>query len=113
LAYPERQAVAVMGDGGYLFSIYSLATAVQHRINVVTIVFDNSGYGTLRRSQSRDFGRVIGADLHNPDFVMLAKAHGAAGTRAENPDQIYCALMAAWERDVPTVIEVPIPKSLD
>ena len=111
LAYPERQAVAVLGDGGYLFSVYSLATAVQHRINVVAIVFDNSGYNTIRVNQTRDFGRVIGADLRNPDFVMLAQAHGAAGTRAENPDQIYDALMAAWERDVPTIIEVPVPET--
>jgi len=113
LAYPERQAVAIVGDGGFLFTIFSLATAVQHHISAVAIVFNNNGYGTIKRLQTRRFGRTIGADLHNPDFVRLAEAYGAGSSRAEDPEQLYDALMAAWQRDVPTVIEVPLDEDID
>ena len=112
LAYPDRQAVAVVGDGGFLFTGYALSTAVKYHINAVAIVFDNGGYGTIRRIQMQRFGRTIGADLHNPDFVRLAEAYGAVGVRVAHPDQLYEALMAAWERDVPSLIEVPIPRSV-
>jgi len=111
LAYPDRQAVAVVGDGGFLFTVYTLSTAVKYHINAVAIVFDNGGYGSIKRIQMQKFGRAIGADLHNPDFARLAQAYGAAGVRAEHPDQVYDALMAAWQRDVPTLIEVPVTGS--
>jgi thiamine pyrophosphate-dependent acetolactate synthase large subunit-like protein len=55
-----------------------------------------------------EFGRAVGSELHSPDFAALAQAYGASGVRAEHPDQIYDALMDAWESDVPTVIHVPL-----
>jgi acetolactate synthase-1/2/3 large subunit len=108
LAYPDRQAVAVIGDGGFLFTAYTLATAVQHRLNAVVVVFDNSCYNTVGRGQEAQFGRRVGVDLINPDFVRLAEAHGAFGARANKPEDLHDALMAAWARDLPTVIEVPL-----
>lgn len=111
LAYPDRQAVAVVGDGGFLFTVYTLSTAVKYHLNAVAIVFNNGGYGSIRHMQMQRFGRTIGADLHNPDFVRLAEAYGAVGARATHPDQLYDALMAAWQRDVPTLIEVPLSAS--
>jgi thiamine pyrophosphate-dependent acetolactate synthase large subunit-like protein len=113
LAYPERKAVAVVGDGGFLFTIFTLATAVQHRINAVAIVFNDQSYGTIRRIQTQRFGRTIGVGLHGPDYVKLAEACGVAGARTENPDHLYDALMTAWQRDVPTVIDVPLDESID
>ena len=110
LAYPDRQAVAVIGDGGFLFTVYSLATAVQHRLNAVVVVFNDATYSSIRRTQLQRFERTIGVDLQNPDFVKLAEAYGAFGLRAENPDQLYDGLMAAWQRDLPTLIEVPLER---
>lgn len=108
LAYPDRQAVAIMGDGGFLFSEYALATAVQHGLNTVALVFNDASYSSIKRYQERIFGRVIGTDLRNPDFVKLAEAYGAVGVRAHQPEQLYDALMAAWQRQLPTLIEVPL-----
>ena len=108
LAYPDRQAVAVVGDGGFLFTDSALATAVQYNLNSVAIVFNDGGYRSIERCQLRRFGRTIGIDLHNPDFVKLAEAYGASGERVEQPDQLYGALVAAWQRSVPTVIEIPL-----
>ncbi len=110
LAYPERQAVAVIGDGGFLFTAHCLATAVQHRLNAVVVVFDDGCYSTVKSRQIRDFGRSIGVDLQNPDFVRLAEAYGAGAGRAKSPEELSSLLTAAWARDVPTVIEVPLRK---
>jgi acetolactate synthase-1/2/3 large subunit len=108
LAYPDRQALAIVGDGGFQFTLFSLGTAVQHRINAVAVVFNDGSYGRIKRMQSQHFERTIGADLPSPDFVRLAESYGAAGCQAVDPQQLHDALVAAWQRDVPTVIEVPI-----
>jgi acetolactate synthase-1/2/3 large subunit len=111
VACPERPVVAIAGDGGFLFTVFSLATAVQHRLNVVTVVFNNEAYGAIRRMQAERYGREIGAALRNPDFVQLAHAYGAQGLRVETPTQLYNTLTTAWGHDVPTVIEVCIERS--
>jgi acetolactate synthase-1/2/3 large subunit len=108
IACPERPVVAVAGDGGFMFTAFALSTAVLHRLNVVAIVFSNSAYGVIRRMQTERYGREVGAELRNPDFVQLAQASGAIGLRAGTPDQLYESLMAAWGHDRPTVIEVPV-----
>jgi len=112
LAYPERQALCIVGDGGFQFTPFSLGTAVQHRINAVAVVFNDACYGRIKRMQHQHFGRTIGADLPSPDFVRLAESYGAAGCRADDPQQLYDALVAAWQRDIPTLIEVPIEERL-
>ena len=72
-----------------MFNVQELATAVQYGIGVVTLVFNNRAYGNVRRDQNKAFqGRVLGADLHNPDFVALAHAFGAQGERVSTPAQL-------------------------
>ncbi len=113
LAYPERQAVAVTGDGGFLFTSDALSTAVQYRLNAVALVFNDRSYGTIKQAQIDRFGRAVGVDLVNPDFVRLAEAYGGAGCHVERPDDLRVALAAAFARDVPTVIEVPFEPDRD
>ena len=80
------------GDGGFLYNSQELATAVQHGINAVVVVFNDNAYGNVLRDQMTRFnGRVIGAELHNPDFVRLAEAYGARGVRAEGADALELA----------------------
>ena len=107
-AYPDRQVLAIVGDGGFLFSDYALATAVQHGLGIVTIVFNDNCYSTIKRQQLALFGRAVAADLHNPDFPRLAEAYGAMGAVARTPDQLRDALLKAWQQDLPTLIEVPL-----
>jgi acetolactate synthase-1/2/3 large subunit len=106
VAYPERQAVAVAGDGGFLFTSNALTTAVQYRLNAVAVVFNDRCYAAIKRIQNERFGRSIGVDLHNPDYVLLAEAQGAVGVRTKQPQQLHDELVEAWKRDIPTVIEV-------
>src|SRR5919202_2396714 len=82
---PDRLAVALCGDGGFLFSSQELATAVQQRVNLVAVVFNDAAYGALKLYQDRvQAGRRIGVDLTSPDFAKLADAYGAYGTRLKS-----------------------------
>ena len=109
VAQPDRPVVALSGDGGFLFNSQELATAVQHRINAVVVVFNDNAYGNVMRDQVNRFqGRTIGAGLHNPDFVKLAEAYGANGVRATTPDELESSLRSAISHDGPTLIEVPV-----
>jgi acetolactate synthase-1/2/3 large subunit len=109
-ARPDVPVVAISGDGGFLFTATELATAMRHQIPLVTIVFNDFGYGNVRRIQQERYGnRQIGTDLRNPDFVAFAKSFEAAAERATTPEQLRAALRRALRRrDVPTVIEVPV-----
>ena len=102
--------VAISGDGGFLFTATELATAMRHKIPLTTIVFNDFGYGNVRRIQQERYGnRQIGTDLYNPDFVTFAKSFDAASERATRPEQLRAALRRALtRRDAPTVIEVPV-----
>ncbi|MAZ52628.1 MAG: thiamine pyrophosphate-binding protein [Trueperaceae bacterium] len=111
VACPEKAVVAVSGDGGFLFNSQELATAVRHKIGTVVIVFNDNAYGNVLRDQKTRFdGRTYGSNLHNPDFVLLAKAYGATGIRVEDEDanKLEAVLIEAIERDEPTLIEVPV-----
>ena len=109
VAQPDRPVVALCGDGGFLFNSQELATAVQHGINAIAVVFNDNAYGNVLRDQVNRFdGRVVGAELHNPDFVKLAEAYGVKGVRAEGPEALESALKDAIAADAPALIEVPV-----
>ncbi|MFQ5860564.1 MAG: thiamine pyrophosphate-binding protein [Dehalococcoidia bacterium] len=110
VANPQRQVVAICGDGGFLYNAQELATAVHQGLSVVALVFNNHAYGSTLHTQQQHFGnRVIGTTLHNPDFVRLAESFGALGLRASSPGELAQALRGALGQELPTVIEVPIP----
>ena len=80
VAQPDCPVVSITGDGGFMFGVGELATAVQHRIGVIVLVFNNNAYGNVRRDQVNFYdGRVHGSELVNPDFVALAQSFGATG----------------------------------
>ncbi|MBV8564880.1 MAG: hypothetical protein JO273_05430 [Methylobacteriaceae bacterium] len=114
VACPDRAVVALVGDGGFLFTANELATAVMHGIRTVTIVFVDGAYGNVRRAQEIDYGgKVIASDLHNPDFVRFAESFGAAARCARTPDELVDCLAWAMAQDVPAVIEVPVANMPD
>lgn len=108
-AHPDRGVVSITGDGGLLFGVQELATAVQERLGTVTVVFDNQAYGNVKADQERLFGRSIGSSLKNPDFVAMARSFGAEATSVSDPDQLEKAVAAGIDREVPTVVHVPMP----
>jgi acetolactate synthase-1/2/3 large subunit len=101
--------VALSGDGGFMFNVQELATAVRHRIPVVVILFNDGAFGNVRIMQREDHGnRVIGSDLANPDFMRLAASFGIGGYRVSDPAGLRKALEQALARNEPALIEVPV-----
>jgi acetolactate synthase-1/2/3 large subunit len=102
--------LAISGDGGFLYTANELATAIRHRIPLVTVVFADGAFGNVRRIQQEGFGnRLIASDLANPDFVRFAESFGAAAERVRDAKTLRAALRRAFaRRDGPTVIEVPV-----
>ena len=109
LACPRRAVVALCGDGGLLYHVQELVTAVQYGINVVVVVCNDNAYGNVLRAQQEEFGgRVVGTRLRNPDFPTLAAAFGISGQRAADAAALRRMLAAALEADSPALIEVPL-----
>jgi acetolactate synthase-1/2/3 large subunit len=108
IAHPDRAVVSINGDGGLMFGIQELATAVQHNIDLVAIVFNNRSFGNVLRDQTNNFGgRFIGSRLVNPDFVKLAESFGAIAYRATTPAELKTVLERALAAQAPVLIEVP------
>ncbi len=109
IAKPDLPVISVAGDGGFMFAVQELATAVQHRIGLVTILFNNNQYGNVQQMQRNLYdNRIIATDLHNPDFVKMAESFGTQALRAHTPEQLRQAIRQGFTTDLPTLIEVPV-----
>lgn len=109
VAAPQKPVISISGDGGFMYALPELATAVKYGINVIVIVFVDNAFGaSLNDQRTRYKGRVVGTELYNPDFTRVAEVFGAKGIKAE-PEQIGKALEEALEAKRPTVIEVAMP----
>ncbi len=107
LAAPDRPVISINGDGGFMYGVQELATAVQHNIDVVAIVFNNRSFGNVLRDQRVTYsGRHIGDRLTNPDFAALARSFGAEAATVGSPEELRPALVRALAGKVPAVIEV-------
>ena len=109
VAKPDVPVISIAGDGGFMFAVQELATAVQHKIGLVTLLFNNNQYGNVQQMQKNLYGnRVIATDLHNPDFIKMAQSFGAQAFRAETPSQLRQAIQQGLAVDGPTLIEIPV-----
>ncbi len=107
LACPRQPVVAISGDGGFLFTLQELATAVAQKLDLIALVFNDNAYGAIRTYQDRVFrGRRIGSDLVNPDFVKLGEAFGVHGARVE-PEALGAAVRRALGTGGVWLIEIP------
>ena len=108
-AVGDTPVVCISGDGGFMYNIQELSTAVRHRIAPALIVFNDGAFGNVRRMQKEDHGnRVIASDLLNPDFLKLADSYGMAGHRVRSAEELRPVLEKAIASGEPTLIEVPI-----
>lgn len=106
---PDRAVLSINGDGGFFYNLPELATMVQHRLDVITVVFNDNAYGNVRRIQKERFGgRFIASELYNPDFVLLARSFGIEGVRVETPERLRDVVTDAVRHPRPILIEVPV-----
>ncbi|MBI2871888.1 MAG: thiamine pyrophosphate-binding protein [Chloroflexi bacterium] len=114
LGRPDSPVLSINGDGGFLFNVQELETAVRERIGAATIVFNNNEWGSEKAYQKLLYNeRYVGADITNPRFDKLAELFGARGYYVEHPDQVGEVVREAVALDVPSIIEIPVdPKEL-
>lgn len=113
VARPDQHVLAVCGDGGFLYNSQELATAAQHSINAIVVLFNDNSYGNVARDMDEAWGGAIGADLHNPDFMKLAEAYGVVGMRARELTDVGHLVRQAVALDRPVLIEVPVGRMSD
>ncbi|MFD0366596.1 thiamine pyrophosphate-binding protein [Streptomyces sp. NPDC059071] len=106
-ACPDRQVVALSGDGGLQFSVQELATAVQSGLPLPVVVFDNGGYGEIREEMAARGDEPVAVDLPAVDLPALARAYGGRGAVARSPEELAAALSTALTAPGPTIVTVP------
>jgi len=109
LGRPDRAAVSLHGDGGFLYTAQEINTAMRHKIAHVTVVFNNGCHGSEKAQQMRAWNeRYVAVDLQNPRFDKLADVLGGKGFYAAKPGEIADAFKAALAYDGPSVLEIPV-----
>ena len=114
LAKPNKTVVSLMGDGGFGMTISELSTAVEYKINTITIVMNNKSWGAEKAYQKDFYGkRYLGADISSPRFDKVAELYGAKGFKVTKISEINRTLKAALKIRKPVVIDVDVdPKAL-
>jgi thiamine pyrophosphate-dependent acetolactate synthase large subunit-like protein len=117
MEFPERDVVALAGDGAFLMTIGDLPTAVEYGANVVMIVLNDDAFGQTFMQQTNIYGHTYGTAFRSPDFAGIAKACGAEGIRVTDPRDLEGALRQALAatKEKPALLEVmvgrhPYPK---
>ena len=108
LAYPDRRAIAIAGDGGFAMLMADFVTAARHELPIVCVVLNNSKLGFIALEQQGKGLPEHSIDLLNPDFVKFAEACGGLGIAVEKPEDIRPALREALASDKPAIIDVAV-----
>jgi acetolactate synthase-1/2/3 large subunit len=104
LACPDRPVLAVCGDGGFAMSIHALMTAVQARIPITVVVFNNNALGWVLHGMGE---RAVAAGFDEFDHAAIARSVGCDGVRVTSTDELRDALSSVADRTIPFVIDVP------
>lgn len=108
LAKPDRNVVAVCGDGGFLMNVQELETATRLNRDLVIVVFDDEQYAAITWDQLDEYGETYGSTFDNPDFVQLVESFGATGHRIEAAEALQPTLEDAIAAGGVHVIDVPV-----
>jgi acetolactate synthase-1/2/3 large subunit len=111
LAYPDRKAVAVCGDAGFMMNCQELETALRLGLGLVVLIWRDDKYGLIEWHQNRKFGRTSHIDFTNPDFVRFAESFGAKGYRVEAAAELVPVLRQALADDTVVVVDCPVDYS--
>jgi len=105
LAEPQRPVISLMGDGGLQFTLTELASAVEAGVGIIVLLWNNAGYGEIKRyMESRDI-TPLGVDIYTPDFLTIARGFGCLAERARDHAHLQALLREAPD-DRPLLIEL-------
>ncbi len=111
LVYPDRHAIAVTGDAGFLMNSQEIETALRIGTSIVILVWRDDSYGLIAWHQMKAFGRTSNINFTNPDFVKYAESFGAKGYRVETANELLPTLKKALADDTVVVIDCPVDYS--
>ena len=111
LAYPDRCALTVTGDAGFLMNSQEIETALRIGVAIVILVWNDSKYGLIKWHQDRRFGRDTQIEFNNPDLVKYAESFGAKGYRVASADDLLPTLQQAIADDTVVTIDCPVDYS--
>ncbi len=111
LAYPERTALTVTGDAGFMMNSQEIETALRLGLSLIILIWSDASYGLIKWHQERRFGRSGFVNFSNPDFVKYAESFGAKGYRVEAADQLLPILHQAIADDTVVVVDCPVDYS--
>jgi acetolactate synthase I/II/III large subunit len=111
MVYPDRNVVAVCGDGGFMMNSQEIETAVRLNLNIVVIIISDNAFGMIKWKQAGMGFENFGMDMTNPDFVKLADAYGARGWRPSSTAEFQSMLKQALLEPGVDIIELAIDYS--
>ena len=107
VARPDRAVAALVGDGGFMFTMSELMVAVQHRLALPVVIWNDRAFGEISRLMRERGFEPFATELQVPDLRTLAAAYGAASVRVDEPEDLVAAMEAALAAEGPTLVEVP------
>lgn len=108
MVFPEKEVMAVVGDGGFMMNSQELETAVRLGLNITVLVLNDKGYGMIQWKQADMNFENFGLEFNNPDFVKYAESYGAKGFRVEKPGDLETYITEAFATIGVKLIDVPI-----
>jgi acetolactate synthase-1/2/3 large subunit len=108
IAYPDRPVVCVTGDGGYMMTVNALSTALQYRLPIICVVFNDGALGMVRHHQAP--GRYIASEFAETDNAAVARGFGCFGVQVADSRDLPAALREARASGLPAVVDVLIDR---
>ncbi|MDY0143091.1 MAG: thiamine pyrophosphate-binding protein [Bacteroidales bacterium] len=111
VAQPHKNLIALIGDGGFQFTMQELAVACEQNLSIPIVIWNNGGYGEIKRNEAAmGFSSFIAVDNQNPDFMKLADSYGIEGVKPVNKNQLKEVLLKSFNKEKPTLIEINVNK---
>jgi acetolactate synthase I/II/III large subunit len=111
MARPDKQVIAIIGDGGFQMTLQELGMAVQWNVGVKIVILDNEFLGMVRQWQQMFFGnRYSSVELQNPNFVKIAEGFGMSGKRIDTSDDLSAAVAEMLAHDGPYLLHIRVVK---
>ena len=108
LLYPQRQVMAICGDGGFMMNSQEIETATRLKLNLVVLIVTDSAYGMIRWKQEGQGLDDFGLEYNNPDFVKYADSYGVTGHKVQSADEFMPLIQSCFKRGGVHIIDAPI-----
>jgi len=113
MLHPDRNVLAVVGDGGFMLNSQDLETALRYAVPLVVLILNDNAFGFIKWEQQAKGFKSFGLDYHNPDFAKYAESFGAVGVKVREGDDLTKILQDAFALKKVVVVECPVDYSVN